>query len=123
MAVLIMGCLKGEKYDEGPVQTEEPTEYFLNGATPSTRYMSIYPSDVENPPQTVVCLFSRDTIDICFGDVPAKKRENRTINNQMQCRVRYKVTTTFLTIENQLEFEAKIDNQVIGRLTIDIPYS
>lgn len=55
MAVLIMGCLKGEKYDEGPVQTEEPTEYFLNGATPSTRYMSIYPSDVENPPQTVVC--------------------------------------------------------------------
>ena len=65
-------------------------------------------------------LFSRDTIDICFGDVPAKKRENRTINNQMQCRVRYKVTTTFLPIENQLDFDAKI---VIGRLTIDIPYS
>ncbi|GLA36691.1 hypothetical protein AnigIFM63309_003014 [Aspergillus niger] len=46
--------LKGEKYDEGPVRTEEFTEYFLNGATPSTRYMSIYTSDAENPPQTVV---------------------------------------------------------------------
>ncbi|OJJ68026.1 hypothetical protein ASPBRDRAFT_331019 [Aspergillus brasiliensis CBS 101740] len=113
-----------EKYDEGPVRPLDFIEYFLNGAIPSTRYMDIYPSNAENPPQAVFGLPPiKNAIKIRFGDVPVRLRENRIINQQMQCRVRYKVTTTFLPIENRLEFEVKVGNQEIGRHGIDIPYS
>lgn len=71
---------------------------------------------------TVLDLDPLTAIEIRFRQVPAGKKEVREVGGRRQVRICYEISTTFLPIDNKIEFVARIGNQEIGRRMINMPF-
>ncbi|GKZ39303.1 hypothetical protein AbraIFM66950_012269 [Aspergillus brasiliensis] len=112
----------GRIYHEGAVETENVTEYFLDGKV-GDRHKNIFVSRNPRPPVSVTGLTPSSAIEIHFRQVPAVKMEARQVDGRRQIRICYEISTTFLPIDNRIEFVARVNNQEIGRQAMNMPMS
>ncbi|GLA24506.1 hypothetical protein AnigIFM63326_000554 [Aspergillus niger] len=111
----------GRTYHEGAVETENVVEYFLESEF-GDRHKNIFVSGDLRPPAFVTNLDPLTAIEIRFRQVPAGKKEVREVGGRRQVRICYEISTTFLPIDNKIEFVARIGNQEIGRRMINMPF-
>ncbi|GLA47624.1 hypothetical protein AnigIFM63604_002303 [Aspergillus niger] len=111
----------GRTYHEGAVETENVVEYFLESEF-EDRHKNIFVSGDLRPPAFVTNLDPLTAIEIRFRQVPAGKKEVREVGGRRQVRICYEISTTFLPIDNKIEFVARIGNQEIGRRMINMPF-